>query len=515
MNLGRTLLLATSYSKHRAFVRDARDPRAAQARVWRETWAEIGASPFWRARMAAASNGPTPPLTAFPITTWDDYRDALARSYDSPRSELSGADILFWSESAGSTGPRKLFPITRVYQRQFQTTTPPFLHGLARRFRGFLGGPVLYFAGSMPKERSPAGVPVGFISNFNYRNIPAFLRKMYAFPVEALRDGETFFDWGPLYALASDLSVIVGITPAIMVRFVERTIAQMDRYWPILEGRAAPPAPLPPVRVSPERLALLRGALAKDPPSFRELWPSLEVVSCWKASTCGMQIPSLQRYSRDVPIVDATYSATEGWVNVPSADGSVGGAVHPGAHVIELLPLGAAARAENLIPLWEAEPDRDYEIFLTTAMGLVRYRLHDVVRCTGRFHESPVIRFSHKASSEISLGPACISEAELVEALRLAQLGETLRRVFAPAASGDRLELCVAADDASKGPLFDVARLEESLRAQNPMYRKYVSDGSLKPIALRSLRADHPLFSTDHHHAQTKPKLLLNEPADD
>jgi hypothetical protein len=511
MSLARTFLLASSTPKRRAFVRDCRDPEAAQARIWRSTWEEIAASPFWRAKMGApSSRGAVPDLGAFPITTYDDYREALDRSYEQKRSELSGSEILFWSESAGSTGPRKVFPLTEHYRRQFQTTTPPMLNALARRYPGFLSAPALYFAGSMPKERSPAGVEVGFISNFNYRNVPPFLRKLYAFPVEALADGDTFFEHGPLYALATDLSYIVGITPAILVRFFDGMWARREALLRVLRGERSVPAGLPPLRVAPDRLALLERELARDTPHLERLWPSLAVVTCWKASTCGMQIPSLARLFHDaVPISDATYSATEGWVNVPYADGRVGGAIHPGAHVFELLPWGDEAKPESLIPIWEAEPGRDYEIFVTTSMGMVRYRLHDVVRVTARFHRSPVIHFSHKGGNEISLGPACVSEAELALALEKAGLPADTARLVAPAASGRHLEVIVA------GGAPDIASaIERELERVNPMYAKYVGQGSLEPITVREVDPDHPAFHRGEMHAQQKPRLLLQDPVD-
>lgn len=504
MSIARRLLLGSTYLPMRAFERDAAHPERAQARVWQETWRTIGQAPFWRHR---ASSRSTPPLSAFPLTGYDDYRAALEESFEQETSTLSGEEILFWSQSAGSTGPRKLFPITRTYRRQFQSTTPPFLAGLARTHPGLLTKPVLYFAGSMPQEKSPAAVEVGFISNFNYRTVPAFLRRLYAFPVEVLRDTETFFRWGPLYALATDLSAMVGISPAILTRFFEGLVERWDLYAPILEGRAAPPTPLPSVKVSPGRLALLRSIMRRQAAPLQALWPSLQSVVCWKSSTCGLQLPALKRWLPDVPYVDATYSATEGWINVPRADGSVGGPVHPGAHVFEFLPLGSEAGADDLLPLWALEPGGEYEIVLTTAMGLVRYRLRDVVVCTGHFHRAPIIRFAHKGDHQISLGPACVSEAELVTALAGAP-GDRTAWLVAPSASGQGLELCIG----NRDPAPSVAEVQASLEAINPLYKKYVADGTLSPISLRRLAPDHPALIRGDEHAQTKPRLLVQEP---
>ncbi len=498
MNIARPLLRASTLGPHRAFVRDCKNPERAQARVWAETWRVLRRAPFWRGGAASLSD--------FPLTTYDDYRGALTRSFARERSELSAEPILYWSESTGTTGPRKLFPITASYRRQFQTTTPAFLRGLTSRFPKLLSQPVLYFAATQPVERSPAGIEVGLISHFNYRTIPAFLRRLYGFPIEVLANEETFSRWGPLYAIATDLSAMVGISPAAISRFFEQLVANRDRYEPILAGRAQPPAPLPPIQLGEARRALVRAVLDGGGEELGALWPALEAVVCWKSSTCGLQLPALRRVVGDVPFVDATYSATEGWMNVPRADGSLGGPLHPGAHVFEFLPQGGAPHARNLLPMWALQPGRSYEIVLTTAMGLVRYHLQDVVTCTGYFHRSPIVHFSHKSANQISLGPASVSEAELVEALK--QLTRARACLVAPAASGRGLELCVDEPIAAA----ELSVLQSALETINPVYRRYVANGTLDPLAARRVASDHPSFDAARGHAQTKPRLLMQEP---
>ncbi|MEQ8277579.1 MAG: GH3 auxin-responsive promoter family protein [Deltaproteobacteria bacterium] len=497
MNIARPLLRASTLLPHRAFVRDCQNPERAQARVWAETWRVLRRSPFWRGGAASLSD--------FALTTYDDYRDALTRSFAKERSELSAEPILYWSESTGTTGPRKLFPITPTYRRQFQTTTPAFLRGLTSRFPKLLSRPVLYFAATKPVEFSPSGVEVGLISHFNYRTIPAFLRRLYGFPIEVLASEESFSRWGPLYAVATDLSAMVGITPAAISRFFENLGANRALYEPILAGRAQPPAPLPPARLDDARRDLIRSVLDGGD-DLGALWPTLQAVICWKSSTCGLQLPALRRVVGGVPFVDATYSATEGWMNVPRADGAPGGPLHPGAHVFELLPLGMEPHARNLVPMWALEPGQSYELVLTTAMGLVRYRLQDVVTCTGYFHRSPIVHFSHKSANQISLGPASVSEAELVEVLK--QLTRDRSCLVAPAASGRGLELCV---DEPIAP-GEVSAVELALAELNPIYRRYVANGTLDPLTARRVAPDHPSFAFKRGHAQTKPRLLVQEP---
>jgi hypothetical protein len=137
---------------------------------------------------------------------------------------------------------------------------------------------------------------------------------------------------------------------------------------------------------------------------MKDLWPSLAVALVWRAGPCGSQASALAPLlGEGVALRDATYSATEGWFNVPLGEG-VGGPLHPGAHIFEFAEPSTKIDRQDLMPLDALEPGKDYEVFLTTAMGLFRYRIYDVVRCTGRFRLTPVVEFLHKVGSPIRVG---------------------------------------------------------------------------------------------------------------
>jgi hypothetical protein len=484
----------------RAFEAAARNPEQARKRTWDGLQGLLRQSPFWRARGVPAR------LEDAPLTDYEDYRAALDADFGGTRSSLNGEEILFWAKTSGTSAKPKHFPLTPSFRKQFQLTNPPFLHSLAARFPGFLTAPVLYFAATLPTERSPAGIEVGAISSFNYRKVPALLRRLYAFPLEVFADDATFFTWGPLYALATDLSAMISITPAMVVRFAEALQANRALYLPILEGRAQPPAPLPPVRVSPARRALLLRALAQTPVSFRALWPTLQFVTCWKSSTCSMQVPLLDPFLQGrVPTVDATYSATEGWLTVPLESGAVGGPLHCGSHIAEFLPAGQEPSAGALLPSWALTPGQDYEVYLTTAMGFVRYGLRDVVRCGGYWHRSPVLEFRQKAGALLSLGHTRVSEVDLLDGLAHAGFQPEGRWFFGPSATADRL-VCYA-DRAVDGAEAALAQVDARISALNPEYEADLRTGLLQPMAVQVLGPTHAAWGAAVQ-AQTKPVLL-------
>jgi hypothetical protein len=499
------LIRVLTYPKHLAFVRACKNPEAATKKLWEETKAELRNGKFWQGKVLEN-------LSEYPVTDYEDYRASIDASYADELSSLTGRKILFWSESGGTTGKSKIYPITEEYKKSFQSTTPPFLHSLASRFSDFLSEPVLYFAATLPSEKSPAGIEKGFISGYNYRNIPPLLAKKYAFPLEVFRDRELFFRWAPLYALATDLSAMIAITPSMVEQFARALEENLESYWPYLESSTplSPEAGLPVVKCSPDRAKHLRKVFRKGFPfSFREAWPGLQFVCCWKTATCGMQLSRISAWTKNLPIVDATYSATEGWITVPLWNEKPGGPVHPSALITEYFPAGEEPHSKNIRQAWGLESGKEYEILLTTKMGFVRFRLYDVVRCTGFFHKSPILEFSEKAGNTVSLGHTRISETHVLNALGIADQDFPGPWILAPAVDGSGL-LFHHRDEIPELQK-KLSLLDQALQKTNPEYWEDIRDKLLRPLRSEKVPHTHPLW-TKASHAQTKPKVIQQKP---
>jgi hypothetical protein len=258
--------------------------------------------------------------------------------------------------------------------------------------------------------------------------------------------------------------------------------------------------------ITAERLGVVSRLLRADDLAFKRLWPSLEFVCTWTTAICSAHLSGIRTYLADIDVIDAIYSATEGWVTVPVAD--IGASpVHPGAHIFEFIEAGQDISKEHLLPPWALKPGVRYELFLTTAMGMVRYRLCDVVTCTGFFNRAPVIEFSHKSASIISLGLVSVSESELAESLQAAGIVLARHWRVGPGRAGNGLVLYVDRDP----PNLDaqLARADAHLRALNINYRIYAGNRTIEPLSHAVLPPSHRLWEQGAHHAQSKPVLLL------
>ncbi|MBK7892035.1 MAG: GH3 auxin-responsive promoter family protein [Bdellovibrionales bacterium] len=174
--------------------------------------------------------------------------------------------------------------------------------------------------------------------------------------------------------------------------------------------------------------------------------------------------------------------------------------MHPGAHVFEFSKPGDTSR---LLKMWELQPGEIYEIYFTTAMGFIRYRLHDLIKCTGYFHQSPIIEFYQKSGNDVSLGLAQVAEAQILEAVAAVGLPITGHWIFTPNATGDGLVLFYTQMSMD---LSMLAHLNQALAKVNPYYDEYLKKGLIRPLEGRAVDSLKSILSL--RHAQTKPKIL-------
>jgi hypothetical protein len=505
------LVRAAVYLPGRRFQWAAAHPEGAQEELWRAIWSEVGDSPFWR-RYAPSSR-----LSEFPIRTYEAYQPAIQEGFETGVGQLSTRPVRFYAITGGTTRNRpKRFPVTDAYAIQHRRVSGAFAWSLMQRTPDFRPGKVLSLSATAPVSSSPTGVPVGFISWYASRLGGRVARRLSPLPDSLLQDDDAYHHWAPLYALGYDLVRLAGINASTLRAFALQLDAQIDAWWPYLEGKKKPPG-LPSARAAPARLTALRKAFSKGRPTFRDIWPSLRSLVCWRAGVCGLQLSTLEPWLGDLPVRDAPLLCTEAWLTVPLWDERVGGVLHPSANVVEFLPLERDAASDLLAP-WELTAGEDYEVVLTTSMGLVRYRLQDVVRCTGYYRRSPVLVFRHKAASILRVGQVSIAESDVIEVLATLGLQPARTWCMGPNDTGDGLRIWVkgACDGRTEADVTaqlaqmasQLTAIEEGLATLMPVYDHDRRVGWMRAPDVSALAADHPVWDQPTH-AQAKPRLLL------
>jgi hypothetical protein len=167
--------------------------------------------------------------------------------------------------------------------------------------------------------------------------------------------------------------------------------------------------------------------------------------------------------------------ATEAVVTIPWRDSHV---LAVGSHFFEFLDEGGDPRLAH-----ELERGRVYEVVVTNGGGLWRYRLGDLVECTGHLGNTPTLRFLGRAGNVSDLRGEKLSEAFVAEVFAEVWPDESRPPAYLRAVADEdgtaRYELVVS------HPVCDDVRnsMEERL-CRNPHYALALQLRQLQPLRL-------------------------------
>ncbi len=361
---------------------------------------------------------------AVPIQTYEDIRTAVERQMATGALEISPEPPLMYARTSGTTGRPKYIPVTATTLRQARAAQramafPPY------RSVGAFGGRVLGIGGAAEEERMPNGVIAGAVSGLIYRTMPGPLRASYALPAEVfdVEDYELkYLLIARLAMAAADLTLISTANPATVLRLMAIVSAHRAHLLQDLnEGgfhalsslpTAVRRAVVPLLDPAPE---VAKRLAAIDVLTLARVWPRLRAVVTWLGGGCAhaaaavrAQLPSSAR------MIDAGYVASE-----------LRGTIVVDAERNLALPLLADVFFEfvendrwdrgvrDTLLIHELEQGRDYQIIVSTAAGLLRYRMNDVMRVVGVVGATPALTFVRKGRGVTNIVGEKVSEDQI------------------------------------------------------------------------------------------------------
>jgi hypothetical protein len=549
--LANALWLARNAPAAATFARALGDVRATQARWLQRQLARHAASGVGQAHDFATMRSVADFTRRVPLSDYTDAAPAIARIRRGERDVLACGAVTHLAPTSGSSGARKLIPFTADLQAGFGAAVGAWIVDLARQRPALVGGPAYWSVSPLadpdiahhdathdaPAPGQPAPdndtglVPVGFADDAEYLGGASawLVRQALAVPADVahVRDVSAFWALTLLALLRErDLRLISIWHPS----FLELLVGAAEPHWPLLMdaiaggtspwSEALPPAARgawqrPP---APARASELRRIGGGD---WERWWPRLQVVSCWgeQAAEGGWQ--RLRRKLPHVLVQPKGLLATEAVVTIPYAHTA---ALAVTSHLFEFVDGRGDVRLAH-----QLERGQSYEVIVTNGGGLWRYRLGDVVECTGHLRDTPTLRFSGRTGVVSDLRGEKLSEPFVAEALRTLWPAERTPAYSAlqalDDADGARYELLVSGDvtaltpagrDAGASPprptLDAIAeRLEQALAA-NPHYALARRLGQLAPLRVTVVSGDRGEAAVREARGRmgdAKPRVLL------
>lgn len=417
--------------------------------------------------------------------------------------------LLMYAVTSGTTAQSKLIPVTDRFVKDYRRSWQTWGAGCHRDHVTLSKLHMVQVASSHQRYIAPDGTPCGNISGLVAAMQNFMVRALYTIPLEVahLQDPATKRDAVVRFAISDPMvGILITANPSTVLQMVEHADANAESLIKDIYDGTASRAELSSDRellarrLKPNRRRAQELERIVDEHGTLKLsacWPHLACLGVWSGGSAGAYISQLREAFEGIPIRDHGLHASEGRMTLPIADNTPAGLLEIETHFFEFIPVDEADSMNPVVlAAHELQEEHEYLILLTTASGLYRYNIRDVVRCTGFYGPTPFLEFRHKGAHISSITGEKIAESQVVEGVRSACEHECIRLqhfTLTPhwgKPPGYTLFVCTA-EDVSADALSRLACLADNrLAATNCEYKEKRETGRLDAIDVRMLPAE-------------------------
>ncbi|MCX5679635.1 MAG: GH3 auxin-responsive promoter family protein, partial [Candidatus Omnitrophica bacterium] len=297
-----------------------------------------------------------------------------------------------------------------------------------------LDGKILVLISPQVEGYTESGISYGAESGHGYREISPFVRGLYALPYKVfeIEDYDARYYTILRMAMEKNVTTIATLNPNTISLLCQKIGLWQDRiirdmYSGTLDAgfkiekdiRRELEAVLRPNRKRSKELERIIAEKGELLPKY--FWPDMALIECWKAGMMSMYLKELTKYFGEMPIRDMGCLSTEARSSIPMTDSGAGGVLAIETNFYEFIPKEDADKKDKrLLTCDRLEEAKEYFLVVTTAAGLYRYNIDDLVRVNGFFNKTPVIEFVQKGIGASSLAGEKLYESQVNDALNRA-----------------------------------------------------------------------------------------------
>jgi hypothetical protein len=364
-----------------------------------------------------------------PIRTSGQYGSWLTRVYQGEENVITRENPYYFAMTTGSTGDYKYIPITKGFRQETDNSTLAFVHLMEQHFPEMTNCSIQFLVGSGDGGTSPGGIPKGFVSGFNYKNLPSSITRRFVIPywVFTLEDArDRYYAMARYLVDADDLVAIGAISPLNITNVAKSILENMERLISDLANRkltlSAANQPLAEKQVfsaRPEKLAALRAYQAGTEPIhlIKVLFDKLKYFVTWSGGNMSYALTEVEQYFGRKQLFEMPFSASEGIFSIPYAPNTKGGIAAITGHFLEFIPEDQIdLEHPEVLPVWEVEEGKTYYQVITTAGGLYRYNMEDLIVVNGFWGKVPLLEFLSKKARQVSISNERMTEKDFTDA---------------------------------------------------------------------------------------------------
>ncbi|KAM4623475.1 GH3 domain-containing protein [Polymixia lowei] len=374
-----------------------------------------------------------------PVTTYEHYRELIERISVGEDKVIIAEKPLILAMTSGTSGASAMLLSTK------DTSTEFFLQGVAvcldAMRRAFPASESLQRTTKLfytPTFRqSEAGIPIGPNSS-TPASSSGYMLNLYTTPAPAFQvpsEKDTLY----LHLLFALKDPSVGTVESNFASTVFYAFSALQERWQELVedielGNVSSALALEPdvrarleglMKPDPERAAQLRAHFQEGFQGIaKRLWPRLHLVLAVDSGSNQIYGEMLrEHYCQGVPFYSPFYAATEGLIglNLWPEEPSRRYLLCPRSMFCEFLPESSLdEETPHTLLMGEVQEGHNYELVITNASGLFRYRIGDIVKVVGFHNQCPIVEFQYRRGQMLSVRGEKVSEVLFLGALKKA-----------------------------------------------------------------------------------------------
>ncbi len=369
-----------------------------------------------------------------PLVDFESIRPYIKRMMKGEKNILTKDKVIFFGTTSGTTSLPKFIPVTKFSESKKNRLLELWVHYISESHPKVLDGKVLAVISQELDGFTESGLPYGAESGHEYKKIPGIVKNLYAIPYEVfeIKDYESKYYCILRIAMEENITTIATLNPTTLILLCQKIDKFKERIIKdIREGSLDPNLMIDEairkkiekkLKPNPKRADFLKNILRKKLELLpKYFWPNLELIECWKGGTVKIYLKDFPKFFGNISIRDLGCLSTEASSSIPISDEEKGGILAIETNFYEFIPKEYINKKNKRTYLAnELRAGKDYYIIITSASGLYRYNIDDIVRVEGFYNKTPMISFIQKGTNAISLTGEKLYESQVVEAVNKA-----------------------------------------------------------------------------------------------
>ncbi len=368
-----------------------------------------------------------------PVRGYDYVEPYLQRVLKGETSALlADQKIHMFAMTSGTTATRKYIPVTDQYLADYRRGWNIWGLKVYRDHPIVRMRPIVQLSGDWEEFFTDTGIPCGAVTGLTAQMQMRIVRWLYCVPgiVGKVKDPIAKHYLALRLSVPRKVGMIIAANPSTLVNMAragdqEKETLIRDIHDGTLSERFDIPADVRCAvarRIAkrhPERAHALEEIIRRTGTLYpKDYWPSECVIGNWMGGSVGAYLRHYPKYYGDTPVRDVGLIASEGRMTIPMSDGTPSGVLDITSHFFEFIPEEEGDSPNpTVLSAHELKEGRNYYILLTTAYGLYRYNIFDVVRCTGFFNRTPLVEFLSKGAHIANITGEKVSEYQIIAAM--------------------------------------------------------------------------------------------------